>query len=258
MNLGIQNRVALVAAGSRGIGLAAARALSQEGVLVSICGTNTDNLSNALRDLGTKHRAYKCDLSKREDIENWVRITTKDLGAPTILVTNTGGPPAGSPSETTEAQWQQGFENTLLNIVRLMQLCSPAMKEQRWGRVVHVTSLVAKDPSPLLTISSTLRVGISSLCKLQAHELGTHGITVNCVLPGHTNTDRQTHLLEIRAKKNQSSVDEERRKETDKIPLRRMANASEIGDVIAFLCSERASYVTGTSIVVDGGSTHSI
>lgn len=258
MELGIQNKIALVAAGTRGIGLATAKALADEGALVSICGTNPDNLAAALKILGPRHRAYRCDLSKKDQIDQWVANTEKDLGTPNILVTNTGGPPAGAPSEVNSEKWQHGFENTLLNIVRLMEVCMPKMKELRWGRVIHITSLVAKDPSALLTISSTLRVGISALTKLQAQELGPFGITVNSVLPGHTNTDRQTHLLEIRAEKNHTSVEVERKKESEKIPLKRMAEAKEIGDVIAFLCSQRASYVTGTAVVVDGGSTHSI
>ncbi len=255
MDLKIEGKVAMVAAATRGIGLAVATALAREGARVSVCGLDSGRVDSVRSRLGAPHRAYRCDLSRRAEIESWVLATKRDLGAPAILVTNTGGPPAGSVGAVTEDQWRSGFENTVLNIVRLMPLVVPGMIAARWGRVVHLTSLVAKDPEPLLAISSTLRAGISAISRLQARELGAHGITVNCVLPGHTETDRQKHLLELRAEKNRSNVDEERRRAAETIPLKRLARPEEIADVVAFLCSERAGYVNGGQIVVDGGIT---
>jgi 3-oxoacyl-[acyl-carrier protein] reductase len=158
----------------------------------------------------------------------------------------------------TEAQWKAGFENTVLNVVRLVGLAAPGMKAAGWGRIVHVTSLVAKDPEPLLAISSTLRTGLSVMTRLQARELGERGITVNAVLPGHTVTDRQTHLQEIRAKEAAVSVEESFRRAAAEIPLKRMARPEEIGDVIAFLCSDKASYVSGALLAVDGARTHGL
>ncbi len=253
MDLELKGKVAMVAAATRGIGLAAAEALAREGARVSVCGLDAGRLEKAAALLGPGHRAYRCDLSSAADIEAWHRATVADLGAPSILVTNTGGPPAGPVGSLTDDQWRTGFENTVLNVTRLVALASPAMKAAKWGRIVHVTSLVAKDPEPLLPISSTLRAGLMALTKLQAKELGPYGITVNGLLPGHTETDRQTHLLEVRAKKSGASVEEEKRRAVEHIPLRRMAAASEMGDVVAFLCSARAAYVSGASLVVDGG-----
>jgi 3-oxoacyl-[acyl-carrier protein] reductase len=255
MELGLKGRVAMVAAATRGIGLAAAQALAREGAVVSVCGLDAGRLEKAAAALGAPHKAYRCDLASGADIEAWHRDTVRELGAPSILVTNTGGPPAGTPLALSEEQWRKGFENTVLNVVRLVALAAPAMKEAGWGRIVHVTSLVAKDPDPLLSISSTLRAGLSSLARVQARELGPHGVTVNAFLPGHTETDRQTHLLEIRAGQRGRSVDAERAAAALAIPLRRMASAAEMGDLIAFLCSERAAYVTGAQLLADGGVT---
>jgi 3-oxoacyl-[acyl-carrier protein] reductase len=142
-----------------------------------------------------------------------------------------------------------------MNIVRMSKLVIPYMKEEKWGRIVHITSLVAKDPDLLLTISSTLRAGIGALCRLQAKELGAYGINVNCVLPGHTYTKRQEHLLEIKSQKFGLSFEETKNKAQAQIPLQRFAKPEEIADAIAFLCSQRASYVTGSQLVVDGGIT---
>ena len=152
-------------------------------------------------------------------------------------------------------QWQLGIDSTLLNVVRLVRLVSPSMKERGWGRIVHITSLVARDPSPVLPISSTIRSGLMALTRLQAQELGPFKVTVNGILPGHTLTDRQTHLANLRADKEGISVEEAFRLQAEQIPLRRLADPMEIANVVAFLCSEPASYITGESILVDGGIT---
>lgn len=258
MDLGLTGKVALVAAGTRGIGFAVAEALAREGATVSVCGATAANVEEAGRRLGPPHRAYRCDLGSGPDIEAWVRAADKDLGPPAILVTNTGGPPAGPVGAMSEAQWRAGFENTVLNVVRLTALVSPVMKKAGRGRIVHITSLVAKDPEPLLAISSTLRAGISAMTRLQARELGPHGVTVNCVLPGHTETDRQRHLLELRAKEAGIPLEEARRRAAEAIPLKRLARPEEIADAVAFLCSERAGYITGAQLVADGGATRGL
>jgi 3-oxoacyl-[acyl-carrier protein] reductase len=171
------------------------------------------------------------------------------------LVTNTGGPPAGKFTEITDEQWQAGIDGTLMNVVRLVRMVAPDMQAEGWGRIVHITSLVAKEPSPLLPISSTLRAGLMALTRLQAAELGRQGITVNGVLPGHTLTDRQRHLAEIRAGKEGILVEDALRKQGEEVPVGRLAEPEEIAAAVAFLCSAPASYVSGVSLLVDGGLT---
>jgi len=255
MELGIEGRVAMVAAASKGIGLATARALAAEGCRVSVCARGEQALGEACAVIGGTVRGYVADVSVAADLERWVSHTTSELGVPDILVTNTGGPPAGTLEAMTDQQWQQGFESTLLNIIRLVRLVGPGMAERGWGRVVHVTSLVAVEPSAVLPISSTLRMGIRNLTRLQADQLAPSGVTVNAVLPGHTLTDRQRHLAQIRAGREGISEEEALQRQADAVPMNRLAEAAEIADAIVFLCSERASYITGTSLLVDGGMT---
>jgi 3-oxoacyl-[acyl-carrier protein] reductase len=256
MDLGIGGKVAMVAAASKGIGLAAAKRLTQEGCLVSICARTEETLELAAAEIGEETRSYVVDIANPEDLQWWLDQTVADLGPPSILVTNTGGPPAGALKDLTDEQWQFGFDSTLMNIIRLVRLVSPHM--QGWGRIVHNTSLVAKEPNPLLPISSTLRSGIMALTRLQATELAPMGITVNGVLPGHTLTDRQRHLAEIRADKEASTPEAILAKSAAEVPLGRLGTPDEIGAAIAFLCSEPAAYITGVNLLVDGGLTKGI
>lgn len=171
MNLGLEGKVAMVAAGTKGIGLAVAKALVEEGCKVSVCARNTGNFGTVLQVLGDRARAYEADVTSSESIDSWFESTQRDLGDPQILVTNTGGPPAGSWTEMSDDQWHEGVDSTLLNVVRMVRRASPLMIERKWGRIVHITSLVAKEPNPLLPISSTLRSGLMALTRLQASEL---------------------------------------------------------------------------------------
>ncbi len=258
MELGLSGKVAMVAAASKGIGLAIAELLSEEGCVVSICGRTEDTLAAAVEAIPGDPRSYVVDVSNPDDLKWWVEQTRADLGDPQILVTNTGGPPAGMLTEMTDEQWDQGFESTLMNVIRLVRLVTPDMTATGWGRIVHITSLVAREPSPVLPISSTLRAGLVALTRLQAKELGPAGITVNAVLPGHTLTDRQRHLADLRATREGITQEEALVKQAAEIPIGRLAQPNEIAAAVAFLCSERAGYVTGESLLVDGGLTRGI
>ncbi len=253
MELGIKGRVAMVAAASKGLGKTAAAALAKEGCRVSICGRDPEALEAARAELGGSVLAVRCDVTNPADLEDWFKATLAAFGQVDILVTNTGGPPAATFLDLTEAQWESGVQSTLLNAVRMSRLVLPGMRERKWGRIVHITSLVAKQPTPLLTISSTLRAGLSALTKTMATEFGPDNILVNALLPGHVMTDRQVHLAEVRAQKDGTTVEDYFEKANASIPVRRLGRPEEIGDVIAFLCSERSSYLTGSSIQVDGG-----
>ena len=252
MDLGLKGKVAAVAAGTKGIGLACAKELLGEGCQVAVCSRS------GAEGLPREVRSYQADVSQVTDLQTWVTAVGRDLGPIDILVTNTGGPPAGPWTEMTDDQWRAGLDSTLLSVVRLVRLVAPAMSERKWGRIVHVTSLVAKEPSPLLPISSTIRSGLSSLTRLQAQELAPYGVTVNSVLPGHTRTDRQIHLAEVRAEKERVSVEEALRRQAASVPMGRLAEPEEIAAAVAFLCSDRASYVTGVNLLVDGGAVRGV
>jgi len=255
MDLGIAGKVAMVSAASKGIGLACAKLLAAEGCQVSICARNEEVLEAAAADIGPDTRSYVVDVANAEDLQWWVEQTEADLGPPQILVTNTGGPPAGNLSEMSDEQWQSGFDGTLMNVVRLVRLVAPQMQAAKFGRIVHITSLVAKEPSPLLPISSTLRSGLMALTRLQSIEFARDGVTVNCVLPGHTRTDRQRHLASIRAAKEGIEEEAALERQGQDVPVGRLASPAEIAAAVAFLCSVPAGYITGTSLLVDGGLT---
>ncbi len=255
MDFGLSGKVAMVAAASKGIGKACAKLLVDEGCIVSICGRNEESLEAATDELGDSAHSYVVDVASPEDLVWWVEQTKQDLGDIGILVTNTGGPPAGSWIDMSDEQWQEGINSTLLNVVRLSRLVAPDMQTNQWGRIVHVTSLVAREPAGLLPISSTLRAGLMALTRLQGQQLASNGITVNSVLPGHTLTDRQTHLLEITAEREGITVEAAMANKVAEMPAGRMAQPEEIAAAVAFLCSKQASYVNGASLLVDGAYT---
>ena len=255
MDLGLRGKVALVAAGSKGIGLAAAKMLAEEGCKVSICGRNQESLDTAVATIGAGAIGVICDVGFPADIDEWITESRAKLGQIDIMVTNTGGPPAGSWQTISDEQWQSGFDSTLMNVVRMVRAVAPEMKERGWGRIVHNTSLVAKEPNALLPISSTLRAGLMALTRLQALELAPHGITVNGVLPGHTLTDRQLHLADIRAKRDGITPQEALLMQASEVPMKRLGKPEEIAAAIAFFCSQPGAYITGTSLLVDGGMT---
>jgi 3-oxoacyl-[acyl-carrier protein] reductase len=247
MELGLGGKVAMVAAGTKGIGLAVAQELLAEGCRVSVCARTPIALDGL--------DVFPADVSQAGDLEAWHNHVVTKFGHPDIVVTNTGGPPAGPWPEMSDEQWQAGFDSTLMNIVRLVRLAAPAMRANGWGRIVHITSLVAKMPEPLLPISSTLRAGIMALTRLQASELAPHGITVNALLPGHTLTDRQRHLAQVVAERQGTDEDTELARRGAAVPVGRLATPEEIAAAATFLCSARASYITGVNLVVDGGMT---
>ncbi len=258
MELGLSGRVAMVAAASKGIGKAVALGLAEEDCRVSICARDPDGLERARHDLqacvGPRDvLTVTADVSRPEDLEGWFKRTVDQFGTVDILVTNTGGPPAAKFMDLSDAQWEAGVQSTLMNVVRLCRLTIPVMREKGWGRIIHITSLVAKQPSDDLTISTTLRTGISALTRTMANQVAPYGILVNAVLPGNTRTDRQVHLAQVRAKALGITEEEATERAEKAVPLGRMAEPREIADAVVYLASERASYITGVSLLVDGG-----
>jgi 3-oxoacyl-[acyl-carrier protein] reductase len=246
MDLGIQNRVAMVAAASKGLGRAIAEALQAEGCRVS-------GFARSIEPWDGDMLAVQGDITKPEDLQRWFDETVRRFGQVDILVTNTGGPPAAPFLKLTEEQWETGVQSTLMNVVRLCRLVIPDMQKRKWGRIVNLTSFVAKQPTELLTVSSTLRAGLSALTKTLSDQVARDGILVNAILPGHFMTDRQKQLSQIRSEQQGITPEEYLAKSVEAIPLGRYGRPEELADVAAFLCSERASYLTGASIQIDGG-----
>jgi 3-oxoacyl-[acyl-carrier protein] reductase len=260
MDLGLNGRCAMVAAASKGLGRAIAESLLREGCRVSIASRSAANLEKTQNEIEAAIPkaailAVACDVTKAEDLRTWHHRTVSAFGDVEILVTNTGGPPAARFLDLSEDQWRAGVDAVLLNVVRLSRLVLPGMQKRKWGRIVHVTSWVAKQPMDILTISSTLRAGLSALTKTMSNQLAPDNILVNAVLPGHVMTDRQIELNAARAKDAKISVEEYVERAVKEIPLRRHAQPRELADAVAFLCGVRASYITGVSLQVDGGIT---
>jgi 3-oxoacyl-[acyl-carrier protein] reductase len=257
MNLELNNRVAMIAAASKGLGKACAIALAKEGCRVSIFARNQESLEKAGAEIDAQvsgeRLAVAGDVASAADLESWHQQTVQRFGQVDILVTNTGGPPVKRFQELSDDQWQAGVDSTLMNVVRLSRLVIPGMQARRWGRIIHLTSLVAKQPVDELTISSTLRAGLSGLTKTMANQLGPDNITVNAILTGHILTDRQYAIAEVRTKERGITQEQYFAQAAAEIPLRRLGEPREIGEVVAFLSSERASYISGVSLQVDGG-----
>jgi 3-oxoacyl-[acyl-carrier protein] reductase len=258
MELGISGRVALVAAGSKGLGRATAACLAAEGARVAICARGQAALEAAAEEIGRATGAEMlpvvADVSVAADCERFVEEAVRRWGTVHILVNNSGGPTAGGFADKDDAAWQAAVETTLLNVVRLTRLVLPYMRQQRWGRIVNIESLSVKQPIGALLLSNAIRPAVIGLAKTLADEVAADGVLVNNVLPGSHETDRLRELAAAWAEKSGRSAEEELGGMAEKIPVRRLGRPEELGSVVAFLCSERTSFVTGTSVQVDGGA----
>ena len=257
MDLGLRGKVALVAASSKGLGLAVARELAAEGASLVMCARGEAALEAARREIvdgtGADVLAVASDVATTEGVEQVTRAALDRFGHVDILVINAGGPPAGTFEKHDWNAWQSAVDLTLRSAVELTRAVLPGMRERRWGRIVAVNSIAAKQPVDNLMLSNSIRAAVTGFLRTLANEVAPDGITVNTILPGYTRTERVTHLAEANAKK--EGVDEKEilgRFERE-IPMRRLGEPREFGALAAFLCSERASYITAQSIAVDGG-----
>ena len=262
MDLGIKARVALVAAASRGIGYAAALELAREGARVFLCSRDESRAADAAEKIhnetGANIAGIAADVTNGADVERFVSLAIERAGRVDICVTNAGGPPATTFDTTDLEMFRDAFELNALSAIRLAKLVLPGMRERKWGRIVNVTSISVKQPVDGLLLSNTVRAGLTSWAKTVSNEVAADGVTINNVGPGYTLTERQDELAIARGKALGKSKEEMIAMWASQTPVHRIAAPEEIAAAIAFLASERASYITGVTLQVDGGWTRGL
>ncbi len=260
MDLGLKDKVALVAASSKGLGYGVARALAAEGAKVSLCSRSWQQVGKAAKRLadetGAETLATECDVRAEADIQRWVDKTVDAWGGIDCLLVNAGGPPAKTLTEVTDADFQAAFELTLLSSFRMIRLALPHM--ENGGAILTVTSSSIKEPSPRLGLSTVMRAGVAGLVKTLADELAGDGIRLNNLIPGRIDTDRVAQLDAVASEKTGMSMDEIKARAIAGIPLGRYGTIDDFGAAGAFLLSPAASYITGATLRVDGGAMRSI
>lgn len=256
METGLNGKVALVTAGSAGIGLAVARGLLDEGCKVAICGRDRSRLDRAVDSLkATPERliAVPADVSRPDDTDRLMATVSNAFGRVDVLVNNNGGPPPGMFTDLDDAAWEAAFELVHMSAVRLTRAVLPGMRQAGSGRIINISSYSVKQVINGLMLSNSIRLGLIGWAKTLADEVAADGILVNTVCPGWTSTDRITAVVNKQAANAGKSADATLDAIKASIPMRRLAEPSEIADLVVFLASKRASYITGTAIHVDGG-----
>lgn len=257
MNLGLKDKVAVVMASSRGMGRASAEALAAEGCRLAICARTNSDISRAREEIERAHgvpvAADAIDVEKRGDMKRFLADVLKRYGRIDVLVTNCGGPPPGRPLDFGDEDWDAAVTSTLMVTVNWVRAVAPVMIARKWGRIVNITSIAVKQPVDNLILSNTMRAGVVGFAKTMAKDLAPHGITVNNLCPGLIMTDRIRSLADRSAKEKGIPAQEALSRMAAEIPAGRIGTVEEFAAVVAFLASERAGYVTGTTIQVDGG-----
>ena len=262
MDLGLEGRVALVCGSTRGIGRAVAKALSQEGARVAVNGRHEGSVDRAAEDLqretGNPVAPFVADVGVPDQAEQLIHRVAKELGRLDVLFCNASGPPAAPFKDQPREAWHRAVDVNLFSTVHLAAAAVPIMRKVQWGRVICLASVAAKQPLPGLILSTTARAGVLGFAKALADEVAADGITVNTVCPGFIATERIAELTETRAKREKRASQDVMRDMVADIPLGRMGRTDELAAVVTFLASDRASYITGAVLQVDGGFTRSI
>lgn len=261
MDLGLNGKVALVAAASKGLGRASALALAAEGARVAICARTPGRLETTAQEIraatGAEVLAVRADLATAAGISEVVAATVERFGGVDILVNNSGGPALGRFGDVTDEDWRRGFEVVTLNFVRFVREVAPYMRQRRWGRVVGIQSISVKQPVEGIDLSNGIRPGIAGLAKAITPDLARDGITINLVLPGSFLTSRISPGLEDRSPAERAEIEEQLAPAVAAIPVGRLGDPIELGHLVAFLASERAAYITGAVYQIDGGRVSS-
>jgi 3-oxoacyl-[acyl-carrier protein] reductase len=254
---GLQGKVALVGAASKGLGRAIAEALAREGVSLAICARGEETLratgEQIAREANVPVHAVAADLSRLDEVRRVTESAIARFGRVDVVVTNAGGPAVGLFESHDWDTWQRAVELNLRSAVELTRGVLPGMRERRWGRVIHVTSLTVKQPIDGLMLSTSIRAAVTGFSRTLANEVAADGVTVNTVLPGFMNTERVVELNEATAAREGVEVAAVERRVREQIPMRRIGEPHELASLVAFLASEQAAYLTGQSIAVDGG-----
>ncbi|HEY0808631.1 MAG TPA: SDR family oxidoreductase [Longimicrobiales bacterium] len=262
MQFGLADKVCLVAAASRGLGRAVAEELAAEGARLIICARREQAIRETADEIAERHGVevipVAADLATAGAAQRVVDAGVEQFGRIDVLVTNAGGPPAGPFEGHDDHAWRAAIALNLESVIALIRGVLPGMKERSWGRIINITSIAVKQPVDNLILSNSVRAAVTGMARTLANEVAQHGITVNNVLPGYTRTERVEELAEFTAKQTGTSIDEAIAVWERQIPMRRLGEPREFAALVAFLASERASYITGTSIPVDGGWIRSL
>ena len=260
MNLNLKNKNAIVCASSQGLGKAAALDLAEEGVNLAICSRDQDKINKVKEEIHQKINseikviALQVDLDSPDEIQAFYKQVENDLGSVDILVNNNGGPPPSTFEQLSDDDWQKAFNSTMMSCLRLSKLVIPNMKKNAWGRIINISSVSVKTPVNGLFLSNSLRMGVLGWAKALSDELAPHGITVNTVCPGYTRTERVEAILETQSNSSGLKKEEIEKSIAENIPMKRVGEAEDLASLITFLASEKAEYMTGLAIQVDGGS----
>ena len=262
MELGLTGKVAFITAASKGLGKAVAMELAKEGVQLAISSRNEEQIVKAAEEIrqatGTRVEAMAADVSKPEEIQNFVNTMMDRFGKVDILVLNAGGPPSGDFMSFDDQTWESAFQTNLMSIVRMVREVVPHMRKTGGGKILTIASSSVKVPIPGLVLSNTFRAGIAGLMKTLSMELAQDNILVNVVGPGRIATDRLKELDQARANKLGKSTEEVKEQIVQTIPLRRYGEPEEFAKAVVFLASDANSYITGSTLLIDGGMVQAL